>query len=163
MVHKHTTGTERNRWWSTSTLHHYCVKYPSAMFILVTNIIFNLSTYTFKFENSFMSIYYRCPWRNSSHCSKQTEVLYLALTVHTYRIGHAVPCSKLKLYEECLLTHTVIYSSFLGLEVACWTSVTKFAARSRVQTRPKPSDSSGRKNPQHAFLRKGSKAVCPMS
>ena len=70
----------------------------------VTNIIFNLSTYTFKFENSFMSIYYRCPWRNSSHFSKQTEVLYLALTVHTYRIGHAVPCSKLKLYEECLLT-----------------------------------------------------------
>jgi hypothetical protein len=30
-------------------------------------------------------------------------------------------------------------------------------------TRPKPSDFSGRKNPQHAFLRRGSKAVCPMS
>ena len=26
-----------------------------------------------------------------------------------------------------------------------------------------PSHFSGRKNPQHAFLRKGSKAVCPMS
>jgi hypothetical protein len=34
---------------------------------------------------------------------------------------------------------------------------------SRVQTRPKPSDFFGRKNLQHAFLRKGSKAVCPMS
>ena len=34
---------------------------------------------------------------------------------------------------------------------------------SRVRTRPKPSDISGRKNPHHAFLRKGSKAVCPMS
>jgi hypothetical protein len=35
---------------------------------------------------------------------------------------------------------------------------------SRVQTRPKPSDFfSGRKNPQHAFLRKGSKAVGPVS
>ena len=35
---------------------------------------------------------------------------------------------------------------------------------SRVQTRPKPSDFSGqKKNPQHAFIRKGSKAVCPMS
>ena len=33
----------------------------------------------------------------------------------------------------------------------------------RVQTRPKPSDFSGRKNPQHAFLRKGNKAVCPIS
>ena len=34
---------------------------------------------------------------------------------------------------------------------------------SRVQTRAKLSDFSGRKNPQHAFLRKGSKAVCHMS
>ena len=34
---------------------------------------------------------------------------------------------------------------------------------SRVQTRPKPSYlfSGRKKNPQHAFLRKGSKAVCP--
>jgi hypothetical protein len=30
-------------------------------------------------------------------------------------------------------------------------------------TRPKPSDFFGRKIPQHAFLRKGSKAVCPIS
>jgi hypothetical protein len=35
--------------------------------------------------------------------------------------------------------------------------------RSRVQTRPKPSDIFGRKNPQHAFLRKGSEAVCTVS
>ena len=34
---------------------------------------------------------------------------------------------------------------------------------SRVQTRPKPSDFSGEKNPQHAFLRRGSKAVGPTS
>jgi hypothetical protein len=35
---------------------------------------------------------------------------------------------------------------------------------SRDQTRPKPSGLSGRKkNPQHAFLRKGSKAVSAMS
>ena len=34
---------------------------------------------------------------------------------------------------------------------------------SRVQTRPKPSEFSGRKNPQHAFLRRGSKAVGLMS
>ena len=32
-----------------------------------------------------------------------------------------------------------------------------------VQTRPKPSDFLGRKNPKHAFLRRGSKAVGPMS
>jgi hypothetical protein len=35
--------------------------------------------------------------------------------------------------------------------------------RSRVQTRLKPSDFFGRKNPQHAFLWKGSKAVSPVS
>jgi hypothetical protein len=40
--------------------------------------------------------------------------------------------------------------------------VSMLASISRVQTRPKPSDF-GRKNPQHAFLRKGIKAVCPMS
>ena len=33
----------------------------------------------------------------------------------------------------------------------------------RVQTQPKPLDFSGRKNPQHPFLRRGSKAACPMS
>ena len=33
----------------------------------------------------------------------------------------------------------------------------------RVQTRPKPLDFYGRKNPQHAFLRRGSKRICPMS
>jgi hypothetical protein len=31
------------------------------------------------------------------------------------------------------------------------------------KTRPKPSDFSGRKNPQHAFVRRGSKAVGPVS
>jgi hypothetical protein len=41
----------------------------------------------------------------------------------------------------------IIHSGFGGLEVACWPFVPKF----------------GRKNPQHAFLRRGSKAVCPMS
>ena len=44
-------------------------------------------------------------------------------------------------------------SGFGGLEIACW----------RVRTRPKPSDFLGRKIPQHAFLRRGSKAVGPMS
>ena len=46
-----------------------------------------------------------------------------------------------------------------GLEVAFW----PWYPSSRVQTRTKPLDFSWRKNPQHAFLRKGSKAVCPMS
>jgi hypothetical protein len=34
---------------------------------------------------------------------------------------------------------------------------------SRVQTRPKPLDFYECKNPQHAFLRRGSESICPMS
>ena len=44
-----------------------------------------------------------------------------------------------------------------------WSSCKVPFPSSRVQTRPMPSDFSGRKNPQHAFLRRGSKAVRPMS
>ena len=47
-------------------------------------------------------------------------------------------------------------SGFGGLEVACWPLGPKFAGSN-------PSDFSRRKNPRHAFLRNGSKAVCPMS
>ena len=49
---------------------------------------------------------------------------------------------------------------FGGLEVACWPLVPKFASSN-------PTEAVGffraKKNPQHAFLRKGSKAVCLMS
>ena len=49
---------------------------------------------------------------------------------------------------------------FGGLEVGCWPFVPKFAGSN-------PTEAVGffraKKNPQHAFLRKGSKAVCPMS
>jgi len=46
-----------------------------------------------------------------------------------------------------------------GLEVACWTFVPKFAG-----SHPREAVGFlGRKNPQHAFLRRGSKAVGPMS
>ena len=48
---------------------------------------------------------------------------------------------------------------FSGLEVACWPLVPKFADSN-------PAETVGffrTKNPQHAFLRKGSKALCLMS
>jgi hypothetical protein len=53
-----------------------------------------------------------------------------------------------------------------GISVVRWSSGSHAGPRypsSRVQTQPKLSDFFGRKNPQHAFLWKGSKAVCPMS
>jgi hypothetical protein len=50
-------------------------------------------------------------------------------------------------------------SSFDGLEVACWPLVPKFAGSHPAEA----VGFLGRKNPQHAFLRRGSKAVGPMS
>jgi hypothetical protein len=52
-----------------------------------------------------------------------------------------------------------IYSGFGGLEVACWPLVPEFAGSNPAED----VGFFGRKNPQHAFLRRGSKAVCPMS
>ena len=46
-----------------------------------------------------------------------------------------------------------------GLEVACWPLVPQFAGSNTAEA----VGFLGRKNPQHAFLRRGSKAVGPMS
>jgi hypothetical protein len=61
---------------------------------------------------------------------------------------------------------TVIYgtrvkekSGFGGLEVACWPLVPEIAGSNPAEA----VGFFGRKNPQHAFLRRGSKAVGPMS
>ena len=48
---------------------------------------------------------------------------------------------------------------FGGLGVACWPLVPKFAGSNPAEA----VGFLGRKNPQHAFLRRGSKAVGPMS
>jgi hypothetical protein len=50
-------------------------------------------------------------------------------------------------------------SGFGGLELACWPLVPEFAGSNPA----KAVGFFGRKNPQHAFLRRGSKPVCPMS
>jgi hypothetical protein len=50
-------------------------------------------------------------------------------------------------------------SGFGGLEVACWPLVPKFAGSNPAEA----VGFYGQKNPQHAFLRRGSKTVCPMS
>jgi hypothetical protein len=53
----------------------------------------------------------------------------------------------------------MLISGFVGLEVACWPLVPKFAGSNPAEA----VGFLGRKNPQHVFLRRGSKAVCPMS
>ena len=57
-----------------------------------------------------------------------------------------------------ILCH-IVYCGFGGLGVACWPLVPKFAGSNPAEA----VGFLGRKNPQHAFLRRGSKAVGPMS
>jgi len=52
-----------------------------------------------------------------------------------------------------------VMSGFGGLQVACWPLVPKFAGSNPAEA----VGFLGQKNPQHAFLRRGSKAVGPMS
>jgi hypothetical protein len=73
-----------------------------------------------------------------------------------------IPDACLSLYFHFYLisSHNNIDSSdFGGLEVACWPLVPKFAGSNAAEAL----GFFGRKNPQRAFLRRGSKAVCPMS
>jgi hypothetical protein len=53
---------------------------------------------------------------------------------------------------------TIQLGGFGGLEVTCWPLVPKFAGLLPAEA----IGFLGRKNPQHAFLRRGSKAVGPM-
>jgi hypothetical protein len=63
-----------------------------------------------------------------------------------------------------LLPFPDIQQKYAGKIMFCRCTSVLWYPRSRVRSRPKPSDFFfGRKNPKHAFLRKGSKAVCPMS
>ena len=52
-----------------------------------------------------------------------------------------------------------MYNGFGGLGIACWPLVPKFAGSNQAEA----VGFSGRKNPQHAFLRRRSIAVGPMS
>jgi len=51
-----------------------------------------------------------------------------------------------------------MHSGFGGLEVPCWSLVPKFAGSHPA----KAVGLLGRKNPQHGFLTRGSKAIGPM-
>ena len=69
-------------------------------------------------------------------------------------------CSDFFLVLCYFLYCTLCSSRFGSLEVSCWPLVPKFAVSN-------PAEAVGffraKKNPQHAFRMKGSKAVCPMS
>jgi len=56
-------------------------------------------------------------------------------------------------------TEVIHWLGFRGLDVACWPLVPKFEGSHPAEA----VGFLGRKNPQHALLRRGSKAVGPMS
>ena len=70
-------------------------------------------------------------------------------------------CVRLNNFSLLINKHCVVaYSGFGGLGVACWPLVPKFAGSNPAEA---VGFLRGEKNPQHAFLRRGSKAVGPMS
>ena len=60
---------------------------------------------------------------------------------------------------ETKITVLNMPSGFRGLEVVCWPLVPKFAGSNPAEA----VGFLGRKNPQRAFLRRGCKAIVPMS
>jgi len=60
---------------------------------------------------------------------------------------------------SCILMLLYCGYHFGGLGVACWPLVPKFAGSNPAEA---VGFLKGEKNPQHAFLRRGSKAVGPM-
>jgi hypothetical protein len=98
-----------------------------------------------------------------------TVSVIMTIDWHIARIVDPVFCSDVRFFrlQQILLNLLLVIFvpiflryGFGGLVVSMLAS---WYPSSRAQTRPKPSDFFGRKNPQHAFLRKGSKAVCHMS
>ena len=61
--------------------------------------------------------------------------------------------------SSILMCYSSSWNAFGGLGVACWPLVPKFAGSNLAEA----VGFLGRKNPHYAFLRRGSKAVCPMS
>jgi hypothetical protein len=82
-----------------------------------------------------------------------------------YRIVHLRVVSLRNIHSNicvrpCTSKHvTRRQRGFGGLEVACWPLVRKFAGSHPAEA----VGFLGRKNPQHSFLRRGSKTVGPMS
>jgi len=62
------------------------------------------------------------------------------------------------MYMYKKMCYIPLHSDFGDLEVACWPLVPKFAGSHPAEA----VGFLGRKNPQHAFLQRGSEAVGPM-
>jgi len=85
------------------------------------------------------------------------KIMYVMLN---YENCEQLEYTKPQYIQLIIIIYIYIYIyGFGGLGVACWPIVPKFAGLNR----PEALGVLGPKNPQHAFLRRGSKAVGPMS
>ena len=89
------------------------------------------------------------------------EVLLQTLPAGLNSVGLPATCIVLKPARNVWIGHSPLWLPLrlepVGQHAGLW------HPSLRVQNRPKPLDFYGRKNPQHAFLRRGSKRICPMS
>jgi len=111
----------------------------------------------------------RCVTLSSVHCPTPPHFPTLSYKRHDFRrkvIEHKTCVLILYIYLSAtflilrrIQRDIIINNGFGGLGVACWPLVLKFAGSNPAEA----VGFLGRKNPQHAFLRRGSKAVGPMS
>jgi hypothetical protein len=99
--------------------------------------------------------------QNRSHISESDETITIKnKSAMSWNAAVVAQCNELSHSPAKAMENQMpSFSAFGGLEVACWPLVPKFAGS-------QPAEAVGfswRKNPQHAFLRRGSKAVGPMS
>ena len=73
--------------------------------------------------------------------------------------SNVLPMYRSKFISPHFGFHILSLRGFGGLGVACWPLVPKFAGSHPAEA----VGFLGRKNPQHAFLRRGSEAVAPIS
>jgi hypothetical protein len=100
-------------------------------------------------------------------CYSINRFTFLACTCSEFIVlsrWPAVLCSLCSTHYSLKQTHTYqLLVTASPLDGFGGLVVSMLASGSRVQTRPKPLDFYGCKNPQHAFFRRGSKSICPMS
>jgi hypothetical protein len=101
----------------------------------------------------------------SEHCSEDAAWLGHISVVKSVSSLHCKANAVFSLLTELKpegLLHSFVDIIFKWLRLRC-SRAGLWYPRSRVCSRPKPSDFSSWKNPQHAFRWGGSKIICPMS
>ena len=104
-------------------------------------------------------VWWRSDTRMLGHVKCQNVVWLLESSVCTSLTQLYLMLRDIYIYRERERERERERGSFGGLGVACWPLVPKFAGSNPAEA----VGFLGRKNPQHAFLWRGSKAVGPMS